>query len=63
MGRLLIAVAGLLYACYCAQCWSTARGTDKKRVKRVDIPRWEDEGGSPHPDAQRSAPGDQPQAG
>lgn len=55
MGRLLI-VAGLLVACYRAQCWSTARRLKPSRVKRVDIPRWENEGGAPHPD--EPAPGE-----
>jgi hypothetical protein len=50
MVRLLIA-AGLLFACYKAQCWSTKRREAQSRTRRVDIPRWEDEGGSPHPDA------------
>ena len=51
MVRLLIAAGLLLFACHKAQCWSTNRREERSRTRRVDIPRWEDEGGSPNPDA------------
>ena len=53
MGPLVIA-ASLLAVCYCAQRWSTARRSVASRTKRVDIPRWEGEGGSPAPDPEES---------
>ena len=50
MGASLVAIASRI------QCWSTFRRSDRKLVKHVDLPRWEGEGGSPHPDAVADTP-------
>ena len=50
LGGALVAVASRI------QCWSTFRRLDRKQVKKVDLPRWEDEGGSPHPDKVADTP-------
>lgn len=50
MIRQLMLAAGLVGLGVSIQGWSSFRRRDLWRVQQVEVPRWEDEGGSPAPD-------------
>jgi hypothetical protein len=46
----VLAAGTIVLACACIQQWSNGRRRDQQQLRQVDIPRWEDEGGSPPSD-------------
>lgn len=56
IGKLLLATGGLLAACVALDRRSEGKRADRRRVRRVDLPRWEGEGGSPPPDEVSDTP-------
>ena len=47
-GQFLLA-AGLFAVAAFVQRWSTVRQADRRQIRQVDVPRWENEGGAPRP--------------
>lgn len=53
--KVLMAAGIVVAGCAWIQRWSVER-RDRMLVKKVEVPRWEDEGGAPRPDAQIDTP-------
>ena len=50
LGRLLL-VAAIVVGGICFQRWNVRRWRERQHEKQVEIPRWEDEGGTSQPPA------------
>jgi len=55
MLRGLMLAASVIAAFRCLQKWSDER-RDRLMVRTIELPRWEDEGGSPAPETRADTP-------